>query len=189
MWSQKTPNKSLAKVNEFTVHGIALLLVSAYTCITITSWSSMKPCLSWYSSHLLPADDLSLGYDDDFAVLLEGHDLCHTVGVTGVVDVAGRAASHGGIHNSVIIDPEHVHATILKITNKCSFHTLYTLYIYIIFTIHTLYSKELRNIFFFMTWNRTVIEYPGIDNYSNSGVNPILESHILNTGQPWCPVA
>ena len=64
-------------------------------------------------THLLPPCQPSLGDDDDLTVLLKGHDLCDTVWVAGVIDVAGRAARHCRINHQVVINAEHVHTSIL----------------------------------------------------------------------------
>ena len=64
-------------------------------------------------TYLLPTGNASVGDDDDFALLVKGHDLRHTVGVTGVVDVPGRSPGHRGIHDRLVIDPEHVHPSVL----------------------------------------------------------------------------
>ena len=41
------------------------------------------------------------------------HGLGDTVGVAAVVDVPGHAPRHGGVHHPVVVQPEHVDATVL----------------------------------------------------------------------------
>lgn len=51
--------------------------------------------------------------NDDLAVLLEGDNFGNTVGVAGVVDIAGWASTHGGIDHLVVVYSEHVYASVL----------------------------------------------------------------------------
>ena len=83
-------------------------------CEPLTDWSiPLRDDPGSVSTHLLPPGQSSLGDDDDLAVLLKGHDLCDTVWVAGVVDVAGRAARHCRVNHQVVINAEHVHTSIL----------------------------------------------------------------------------
>ena len=53
------------------------------------------------------------GREDDDVGVRELHGLGDAVGVAAVVDVPGHAPGHGGVHHPVIVQPEHVDASVL----------------------------------------------------------------------------
>lgn len=57
---------------------------------------------------LFPAVDLAHGEDDDVLLPVNVDDPRVAVGLTGVIDEAGRISVHGGVHHLRVIDPEHV---------------------------------------------------------------------------------
>ena len=61
---------------------------------------------------LLAPVDPPGGEDDDVGVR-DVDGLGDAVGVAAVVDVPGHAPGHGGVHHPVIVQPEHVDASVL----------------------------------------------------------------------------
>lgn len=66
-------------------------------------------------AELLPLLDSSAGADDDFVSSLKSDHLSHAVGRTRMVDVPCRASRQGGVDDVVVVNAEHVHATVLRL--------------------------------------------------------------------------
>ena len=67
---------------------------------------------------LFPAVDLAHGEDDDVLLPVNVDDPRVAVGLTGVIDEAGRISVHGGVHHLRVIDPEHVATDALHVKEK-----------------------------------------------------------------------
>ena len=64
-------------------------------------------------ANLFSTGDTSLCKDDYPEVTLDFYDLSHTVRVARVVDVSSKATWQRSIHNTVLIQSEHVDTTVL----------------------------------------------------------------------------
>ena len=72
---------------------------------------------SWFS-HLVIVRKLLApvdppGREDDDVGVGDVDGLGHTVGIAAVVDVSGHAPRHRGVHHPVIVQAEHVDASVL----------------------------------------------------------------------------
>lgn len=77
------------------------------------------PVSGW--SHLFTLADTATSNDYNLALLLKVDNLGSTIRIAGMVDVAGRPPSHSGINNCVIVNPKHVHPTVLSKGKKKKF--------------------------------------------------------------------
>ena len=63
-------------------------------------------------AEFLPPADPPVSKDDDVPVR-QLHRLRHAVGLAAVVDVPGHPSGQGGVHYPVVVQTEHVDASVL----------------------------------------------------------------------------
>jgi len=91
-------------------------------------WHNIDKLIS-SDTYLFSLCYLSLGNNDDLAVLFKRHHLGNTVRMTRMVNIACRATSHRSINHQIVRQPEHIYTMILTShihTYMHAHHTLHT---------------------------------------------------------------
>lgn len=64
-------------------------------------------------AYLFATKDFTLRENDDAHITIDFDDLRHTIRIARVIDVTCQAAAESGIDNTILVQAEHINATIL----------------------------------------------------------------------------